>query len=456
VAQFCRPGRSVPSRSAHAIYLAPVGSVTGAPPARTLIDFLRATFGLDVKLLVPELPADAVAALSRSSGSSKAHGMMLHAGEACDLLHQHKPRDAFAVLGYTMEDLLAPPTAGGRAGTAEFHDDAAVDVADTDEATGAADAAWGFENAGEGARTAEAKVKAGPAVAARTPSFTFSEVQPLRAVGIVSFARYGGDCTLVDIPDAVAFAYICRSVGSHATLLRRCTSSIGQACGRLLGMGCCVHGRCLLNGAIHLGEVDARPLLPCPIELKKLATVLDDAARAGALAPMGMAARLAARMHAVRTFLSSHGFADGAAECEQRLRLFEQASGSVPPIEQQQQQPQVEHGDPAILAEMERAREAVRRDAAVARELALLDAAPGARPAQPPPTGPAVPPPAPRDGRNGGNIAAARGSASPAMRRAPSPRTVSRGAASPRGARPSNASSANSRYERRERPLSTR
>merc|ERR1711871_1100289 len=115
--------------------------------------------------------------------------------------------------------------------------------------------------------------------------------------------------------------------------------SIGQACGRLLGMAICVHGRCLLNGAAHLAEVDARPLLPCPIELKKLASMLDDAAHAGVLAPMSVAARLAARAYAMRPFLTSHGFADGAAVCEQRLRTFEHAAGhlagSTTPVEQQ-------------------------------------------------------------------------------------------------------------------------
>ena len=78
-----------------------------------------------------------------------------------------------------------------------------------------------------------------------------------RGVGLVSFARFPGvGCTLVDIPDAVAFQYVCRSVAGHSSFLRRCASSLGHAGGRLLGIGACVHGRCLLNGSAHLEEAE--------------------------------------------------------------------------------------------------------------------------------------------------------------------------------------------------------
>ena len=51
---------------------------------------------------------------------------------------------------------------------------------------------------------------------ASTLQFAFGETQHGKSVGVVSFARLGDGATLVDVPDAVAFAYICRSVGSHA------------------------------------------------------------------------------------------------------------------------------------------------------------------------------------------------------------------------------------------------
>ena len=100
-----------------------------------------------------------------------------------------------------------------------------------------------------------------------------AQVQPLRGVGVVSFARLGDGCTLVDLADAVAFAYITRSVASHASFLLRCLGALGHECGRLLGMSRCVHGRCLLNGAGQIAELDERPLLCCPCETKKVAMV---------------------------------------------------------------------------------------------------------------------------------------------------------------------------------------
>ena len=50
VTQFNRPGRAVPSQHAKYIYLVPVGNVTGAPPVRTLVDWLQATYCLTAYL----------------------------------------------------------------------------------------------------------------------------------------------------------------------------------------------------------------------------------------------------------------------------------------------------------------------------------------------------------------------------------------------------------------------
>jgi archaemetzincin len=38
----------------------------------------------------------------------------------------------------------------------------------------------------------------------------------------------------------------------------------------LLGIAHCVFYSCLMNGSNHLAESDARPLHPCPVDLRKL------------------------------------------------------------------------------------------------------------------------------------------------------------------------------------------
>ena len=158
---------------------------------------------------------------------------------------------------------------------------------------------------------------------------TFGEVQPMRGVGLCSFARFGDQCTLVDLADPVAFALICQGVSTHAAYLKRCVASLGHECARLLSIGRCVYGRCLLNGAVHLSEVDARPLLPCPVELKKLVSTLDDAARSGALPPMDIDARLASRERATLKFLTSHGLKEEAEAARKRVAYFEADEGTT-------------------------------------------------------------------------------------------------------------------------------
>lgn len=274
VAQFCRPGRSIPSATAHRVYLAPLGSVMGAPPIQTLVEFVYSVWGLDAQPLPKEsaIPASAGKALARtrSAAGPSSHGPMLHAQDALDLLHKHKPRDAYVILGYTMEDLLAVAPAGAR-GDADAADAPTGDGDEPAEADG--DAPFGFGDAAETRKkqqqAADAAKGAAGGGAAKAPAFAFGEVHPQRGVGVVSFARFGDGCTLVDLPDAVAFSYICRSVGSHSIFLRRCCAALGHETGRLLGVARSVYGRCLMNGAGCVEEIDARPLLLCPVELRK-------------------------------------------------------------------------------------------------------------------------------------------------------------------------------------------
>ena len=367
VAQYCRPGRAVPSPALHVIYLVPLGRATGAPPLRTLSDFLRAMYGLDVR----PLPADAmpspgeVGGLGRVGGSGMSYGPMLSSSDACDLLVRFKPKDAFMLLAYTMEDLQAPRSGGGSGGGGDGGGSGSDGRDDAEDALN--ELSLNVEGA-EASGAAAEKKGAGETGAAQ---YVFGESQPLRGVGVVSFARFGDGCTLVDLPDAVAFAYVSRSVGTHSRFLRRCVNAIGHECGRLLGMARCVYGRCLLNGAIHLAEIDARPLLPCPCDLKKLASTLDDAARTGlhSVPTLPMVSRLAARERHMQLFLCNHGFEEEGARTEQRLAIFAAAEGT----RQAEARQQSYENETELEREMELARLAVRREAEMARELARLD-----------------------------------------------------------------------------------
>ena len=107
VAQFCRPGRALPSRAAGVVYLAPIGSVSGAPPIRTLCDFLHAMFGLEVRELQSIQRTKAVDGVISRTADYKPHGPMINAQETLDLMRKEKPRDAFLVLGYTMDCMQA-------------------------------------------------------------------------------------------------------------------------------------------------------------------------------------------------------------------------------------------------------------------------------------------------------------------------------------------------------------
>ena len=151
VAQFCRPGRSVPSPMQRYIYLVPLGAAPGAPPSRTLCDFLGATFGIEVR------PGEAVAAAEVARVSSAAGEAMLVASELNDLLAHHKPKDALLVLGYTMEPIAGPePTAPARA------NEAAAAAAE-EEASGGGAAPAGFEVAAAHRKTSAALPKPTPA-----------------------------------------------------------------------------------------------------------------------------------------------------------------------------------------------------------------------------------------------------------------------------------------------------
>ncbi|KOO21793.1 hypothetical protein Ctob_001112 [Chrysochromulina tobinii] len=136
--------------------------------------------------------------------------------------------------------------------------------------------------------------------------------------------------------------------------------------------------KCLVDFVRASFGIDVR-LLPAStvteretaVELKKLATTLDDAARAGALPPMYFEARLAQRERAVLQFLEDYGFLDEAARCQRRLERLEKVveEGSA-----SRRQAEFEHEN-EMAREIERAREAVRAQAAESAELRRLEEA---------------------------------------------------------------------------------
>lgn len=103
--RFLQPGphRSFPTRQRSKIYLVPLGDVSGAPPARVFADLLSRWCLLEVCTLPPPSGA-ALRALERDEGGC-GYGPQLECPSAHALLHSLRPRDAFIVLGYTMEDI---------------------------------------------------------------------------------------------------------------------------------------------------------------------------------------------------------------------------------------------------------------------------------------------------------------------------------------------------------------
>jgi len=103
--RFLTPGphRNFPTRTCNKIYLLPLGDVTGAPSAATLRDLLSRWFCLEAVAMKP-LRAKALASLERDERGS-GYGPQIETPSAERLIHSHKPRDAFVVVAYTMEDM---------------------------------------------------------------------------------------------------------------------------------------------------------------------------------------------------------------------------------------------------------------------------------------------------------------------------------------------------------------
>lgn len=105
--RFLQPGphRSFPTTRQQKIYLLPLGNVAGAPDPRVFCELLRRWFLLEVELLPKKtVSQDDLARLQRDKGGC-GYGPQLENPSAFDLLRRKKPKDAFVLLAYTMEDI---------------------------------------------------------------------------------------------------------------------------------------------------------------------------------------------------------------------------------------------------------------------------------------------------------------------------------------------------------------
>lgn len=103
--RFLQPGphRSFPTRQRSKIYLMPLGDVSRAPPASVFADLLKRWFGLDVSVMKP--PSKAQLASLERDPSGCGYGPQIETPSASKLLASLKPKDAFCIIGYTMEDI---------------------------------------------------------------------------------------------------------------------------------------------------------------------------------------------------------------------------------------------------------------------------------------------------------------------------------------------------------------
>ena len=104
--RFLQPGphRNFPTRQRSKIYLCPLGDVRSSPPSKVFAELLRRWFMLEVCVMKPP-SGKALDALERDEGGC-GYGPQIECPSAHALLHSIRPRDAFIVLGYTMEVII--------------------------------------------------------------------------------------------------------------------------------------------------------------------------------------------------------------------------------------------------------------------------------------------------------------------------------------------------------------
>lgn len=103
--RFLTPGphRTFPTRRASRVYLMPLGDDSAAPPIRILADVLQRFLSLEV-VPMKSPTAKEVAALPRDADGC-GYGPQIETAPAFDFCYGRKPKDAFALISYTMEDI---------------------------------------------------------------------------------------------------------------------------------------------------------------------------------------------------------------------------------------------------------------------------------------------------------------------------------------------------------------
>jgi len=90
-------------------------------------------------------------------------------------------------------------------------------------------------------------------------NYVFGQASLGERVGVYSFARYDP-----------AFFGEWRGFNYRNLILRRSVKVLAHETGHMYGIGHCVYFDCLMNGANHMEEADAKPLHLCPMCLRKL------------------------------------------------------------------------------------------------------------------------------------------------------------------------------------------
>jgi len=210
--------------------LTQVGNVDGAPPMKVLMAVLQACYSLEVCALPKPIPKREVAALERVEGD-EGYGPQIETPSAHALLHRNKPRDAFAIVGYTMEDLCNTQSGFGFLVsmapiciTCALDRDTLALITPSRCQTKACTKSCGLQPVPQNATVAPLILARLGRPKRRTPASQFGEAQLDKGAGIFSFARYSDGAP------------------SPARLLRRCALVLCHEVGHLFGIKHCIWG----------------------------------------------------------------------------------------------------------------------------------------------------------------------------------------------------------------------
>jgi archaemetzincin len=89
-------------------------------------------------------------------------------------------------------------------------------------------------------------------------NFVFGQASLRERVGVYSFARYDPRFYQEEVDDF------------EKLLLQRSCKVLAHEMTHMFGIQHCIYFHCLMNGSNHLSESDARPIHPCPVDLRKL------------------------------------------------------------------------------------------------------------------------------------------------------------------------------------------